>query len=306
MKTITVFGGSGFIGRYVIQNLAQAGYNIRVAVRFPVQANFLKVLGRVGQITPICAPVNIPELVDHAIQKSDGIINLTGILFEKKNQTFEHVHVDGVRNIAKAAQKYEIQNVVHVSALGQGKNSTSQYARTKALGEEVLRSHVKEAVILRPSVVFGPEDQFFNRFAEIACLSPFIPLIGGGHTKLQPIYVGDVAEAITRVLGRYASYGNTYEIGGPFTYTFRELMILMLKVIERERILLSLPYSLATLMGWFGQFLPTPPLTADQVELLKADNIVSGKYPTISDLGIDPKTVEAIIPSYLGRFRRVG
>ena len=306
MKTITVFGGSGFLGRYVIQNLAQQGYNIRVAVRFPSQANFLKILGDVGQITTICAPVSIPELVEQAVQGADGVINLVGILFEKKNQTFEHIHVDGVRHIAKAAQKHGISDFVQISALGTDKNSTSEYARTKALGEEVLRSHVKDAVILRPSVIVGPEDQFFNRFAQMACFSPVLPLIGGGHTQFQPIYVGDVAQAITTVLGRKDVCGGTYELGGPSVYTFKELMILMLSVIQRKRWFVPIPFLIARLMGFFGQFLPTPPLTPDQVELLKYDNIVSGKFPTLADLEIDPKSIEAIIPSYLKRYRRGG
>lgn len=305
MKTVTVFGGSGFIGRYVVQNLAQAGYNIRVAVRFPNDANYLKVLGQVGQITPICAPTGIPELVDQAVLGSHAVINLTGILFEKKNQTFEHVHVDGVRNIASAAQRHGIQDVVHISAIGADKNSTSSYARTKALGEDVLRSHVPNAVVLRPSVVFGPEDQFFNRFAEMACFSPALPLIGGGHTKFQPIYVADVAEAVMAALGQDSSYGKTYEIGGPSQRTFKELMKLMLDVIDRKRFLVPIPYPIAKLMGFFAQFLPTPPLTPDQVELLKYDNVVSGKLPTLEELNVDPSSMESIIPSYLARFRPV-
>ena len=232
MRTITVFGGSGFVGRYIVQKLAERGDCIRVAVRNPVAAQFLKPLGEVGQITPVQVSIASKESLEQTIQESDVVINLVGILFEKGSQTFEKIHGEGAKNIAQVASKLGVPTLLHMSALGANKDSRSRYASTKARGEELVLKHFPEATIFRPSVIFGAEDGFLNRFARMALISPFLPLIGGGKTRFQPIYVGDVADCFVNAISLPETRGQTYELGGPSVYTFKDLMIYLLETIS--------------------------------------------------------------------------
>jgi len=306
---ITVFGGSGFLGRHVVRALAKRRYRIRVAVRRPELANFLQPLGAVGQIHAVQANVRNQQSVEAAVRDADVAVNLVGILFERGRQRFEAVQGYGAERIALAAAAYGTR-VVHVSAIGADENSSSAYARAKALGEKLVLAAMPTATVFRPSIVFGPEDDFFNRFASMARISPALPLVGGGRTRFQPVFVGDVAAAIAQAVDGNARAGTTYELGGPEILTFRELMEYVLKTIERKRPLVPLPFGLAKLQAQFLQFLPKPPLTPDQVELLKVDNVVSDEAArgdrTLQGLGITPATIESVVPSYLWRFRRTG
>lgn len=306
MRTITIFGGSGFVGRYIVQKFAEKGDLIRVAVRNPVAARFLKPLGDVGQITPVPVSISSSESLSRVIQGSDVVINLVGILYEKGSQTFEKIHVEGARNIAETAAKLGIPVLLHMSALGAKKNSLSSYASTKARGEEMVLKYFPEASIFRPSVIFGSEDSFLNRFAQMALISPFLPLIGGGKTLFQPIHVGDVAKCFLNASLLKEAKGKTYELGGPTIYTFKELMIYLLETIHRKRILLPLPFPIAKGIATITQFLPTPPLTPDQVELLKSDNVLSPQALNAEDLGVQTKALEAVAPLYLARYRPRG
>lgn len=303
---VTVFGGSGFLGRYIVQRLARAGWQVRVAVRHPGRAAFLKPLGDIGQITPLYVPLRDAEAVAAVLEDADAAINLTGILYESGKQTFQAVHVDGARTIAEAAAAAGVSALVHVSAIGAGAEAPAAYARSKGEGEAAVRAAFPEAVILRPSVVFGPEDDFFNRFANMARFSPALPLIGGGKTRFQPVYVGDVARAAVKVLTDPACRGKVYELGGPRTYTFKELLQLLLKVVQRRRCLVALPFGVARLQAAFLEWLPKPPLTRDQVTLLRRDNVVSPGALTLADLGIEATAPEVIIPEYLDKYRRGG
>ncbi len=306
---ITVFGGSGFLGRHVVRALAKRRYRIRVAVRRPELANFLQPLGSVGQIHAVQANVRHPLSVEAAVRDSHAVINLVGILFERGRQRFEAVQGYGAERIALAAAAFGAR-MVHVSAIGADENSSSGYARAKALGEKLVLAAVPEATVFRPSVVFGPEDDFFNRFAAMARISPVLPLVGGGATRFQPAFVGDVAEAIARAVDGTARAATTYELGGPEILTLRQIMEFVLKTIERRRALVPLPFALAKLKASFLQFLPKPPLTPDQVEMLKSDNVVSPDAArdgrTLQGLGISPTTIEAVVPAYLWRYRRTG
>jgi NADH dehydrogenase len=309
-KLVTVFGGSGFIGRHVVRALARRGYRVRVAVRRPDLAEYVQPLGAVGQIMPIQANLRHRWSVDRAVQGADAVVNLVGILAEGGQQTFDAVQAFGARAVAEATRAAGITNLVHVSAIGADAASASVYARTKAMGEAAIRETVPEAVILRPSIVFGPEDDFFNRFAALARMSPALPLIGGGETKFQPVFVGDVAEVVARAVDGELARGSVYELGGPEVATFRQCMELMLKVVRRKRLLVPLPFGLATLKARVLQMLPGKLLTVDQVELLKSDNVVSeearAEGRTLEALGISPRTMAAILPSYLERFREHG
>jgi NADH dehydrogenase len=306
---ITVFGGSGFLGRHVVRALARRRYRIRVACRRPELANFLQPLGTVGQIHAVQANIRFPASIEAAVRGSHVVINLAAILFKRGKQNFELVHAYGAERVALAAAAFGAR-MVHISALGADPDSSSEYARTKAQGEASVLSAVPEAVIFRPSVLFGPEDDFFNRFAAMARFLPALPLVGGGETKFQPVFVGDVAEAIAIAADGKARAGAIYELGGPEVLTFRKLMEFTLATIERKRLLLPLPFPLAKLQASVLQFLPKPPLTPDQVELLKTDNIVSEaairEGRTLEGLGIAPVSIETIVPSYLWRFRRMG
>jgi NADH dehydrogenase len=307
---VTVFGGSGFIGRHVVRALAKRDYRIRVAVRRPELAGHLQPLGRVGQIHAVQANLRYPASVEAAMRDSHAAINLVGILAEGGAQRFDAVQGSGAGAVAKAVHGAGAR-MVHVSAIGANENSASRYARSKAAGEKAVLEAVPAATILRPSVVFGPEDQFLNRFAALARMSPMLPLIGGGLTRLQPVYVGDVATAVADAVDGKTEPGATYELGGPEILTMREIMEIILRVIERKRMLVSLPFGLARLQALALQFAPGAlKLTPDQVELLRSDNVVSDAATraglTLQGLGIAPDSLEAIAPQYLWRFRKMG
>jgi len=306
---VTVFGGSGFLGRHVVRALAREGYRIRPAVRRPDLAFHLQPMGRVGQIHPVQANLRYPASVEAAVRGADVVINLVGILFERGKQRFEAVQAEGAACVAQAAAAAGAR-MIHVSALGADADSPALYARTKAAGEAAVLAAAPDATIFRPSIVFGPEDDFFNRFGAMARMSPVLPLVGGGETKFQPVFVGDVAQAIAKAVGGATKGGTIYELGGPEVRSFKELMVYVLSVTERRRLLVPLPFGLAKLQAYLLQFMPTPLLTPDQVELLRADNVVSGaaidERRTLGGLGIEPAAMEAIVPSYLWRFRKTG
>jgi uncharacterized protein YbjT (DUF2867 family) len=306
---ITIFGGSGFLGRHVVRALAKQHYRIRVAVRRPDLAGHLQPLGRVGQIHAVQANVRRRPSVAAAVRGSDVVINLVGILFESGRQRFDSVHSFGAEAVALAAAAHDAR-MIHVSAIGADENSSAAYARSKAVGEELVLAATPGATVFRPSIVFGPNDDFFNRFAALARLSPMLPLIGGGHTRFQPVFAGDVAEAIVRAVAGEAKPGTVYELGGPEVFTFKELLEFVLATIERRRLLVPLPFGLARLQAAFLALMPKPLLTPDQVELLRYDNVVSDaaniEGRTLQGLGIAPRSVPAIVPSYLWRFRKTG
>jgi uncharacterized protein YbjT (DUF2867 family) len=307
---VTVFGGSGFLGRNVVHALAKRDYRIRVAVRRPELAGHLQPLGKVGQIHAVQANLRFPASIAAAMRDSHVAINLVGILAESGAQTFEAVQGAGAGAVAKAAAAIGAR-MVHVSAIGADENSPSRYGRSKAAGEKAVLSTVPSATIMRPSVVFGPEDQFTNRFASLARISPALPLIGGGITRLQPVYVGDVAIAVADAVDGKTKAGATYELGGPEVLTMREIMELILATTERKRMLVSLPFGLAKLQALFLQFAPGAfKLTPDQVALLRNDNVVSDAAKaaglTLEGLGIAADSLEAIAPQYLWRFRKTG
>jgi NADH dehydrogenase len=307
---VTVFGGSGFLGRSVVRALAKRDYRIRVAVRRPELAGHLQPLGKVGQIHAVQANLRYPDSVASAMRDSHTAINLVGILAESGAQTFNAVQGSGAGAVAKAASAVGAR-MVHVSAIGADEHSPSRYARAKAAGERAVLAAAPSATILRPSVVFGPEDQFTNRFASLSRLSPALPLIGGGLTKLQPVYVGDVAAAVADAVDGKTKPGATYELGGPEVLTMREIMEIILATIERRRMLVSLPFGLAKFQALLLQFAPGPlKLTPDQVALLRSDNVVSDAAKsaglTLEGLGIAADSLEAIAPQYLWRFRATG
>ncbi|MGA7806523.1 complex I NDUFA9 subunit family protein [Bradyrhizobium sp.] len=307
---VTVFGGSGFLGRHVVRALAKRDYRIRVAVRRPELAFHLQPLGRVGQIHTVQANLRYPASVEAAMRDSAAAINLVGILAESGAQTFDAVQAEGAGAVARAAAGAGA-SMVHVSAIGADEQSASRYSRAKAAGEKAVKAALPSASIMRPSLVFGPEDQFTNRFAGLARISPALPLIGGGLTKLQPVYVGDVATAVADAVDGKAKPGAIYELGGPEVLTMREIMQIILEITDRERMLISLPFGLAKLQAAFLQFAPGAfKLTADQVELLRSDNVVSDVAKaaglTLEGLGISPDSLEAIAPQYLWRFRPAG
>ena len=306
---ITIFGGSGFLGRHLVRALAKRGYRIRVAVRRPELAGHLQPQGRVGQIHAVQANLRYPASVDAAARDADVIINLVGILYERGGQRFETVHVAGAEAVARAAATSGAR-LIHVSALGADDTSASLYASTKARGEKAALAAVPSAMIVRPSIMFGPEDDFFNRFGAMARLSPFLPLVGGGLTRFQPVFVGDVAAAIANAVDGKGKRGLAYELGGPEVNTFRELMEYVLAVTERRRLLIPIPFGLASFQAYVLQLLPKPLLTPDQVELLRSDNVVSEEAPrerrTLEALGVAPVAMAAIVPTYLWRFRKTG
>lgn len=308
-KLVTVFGGSGFLGRHVVQALARRGYRVRVASRRPHLAGHLQPLGNVGQIQPIQANLRVRWSVDRAVQGADHVVNLVGILYESGRQKFPAVQDLGARAVAEAARSAGA-GLTHVSALGADINGEAVYAKTKARGEAAVLETVPDAVIYRPSIMFGPEDGFFNRFANMARFSPILPLIGGGETKFQPVYVGDVAEAIARSVDGQVKGGTIYELGGPRIMSFRQCMEQMLETIGRKRLLVPVPWWLARLQGAILGMLPKPLLTTDQVTLLKTDNIVSAEAEaerrTLAALGIQGRSTAAILPTYLWRYRPAG
>ena len=317
-KIVTVFGASGFVGRHVVRELAQQGWRVRAAVRRPNLAQYLRPLGAVGQIDLVQCNVRYRPSVAQALRGADAVVNLVGILAKQGAQTFNAVHAAGARHIAEMAAEAGIDNIVHISAIGANADSPSDYAQSKAEGEAAMREFVPSAVILRPSIIFGPQDGFFNRFAGMAAMiPPFAPLpaIGGGKTLFQPIYVDDIADCVVSALETPTFQGRTFELGGPDVRSFNELMELMLKIIGRKRWLAPIPYFAANAIASATKLpamLPffQAPITHDQVKLLKIDNIVglSGEdnVGTIEDFGITPKTMEAILPTYLVRFRTKG
>ncbi|SMH54881.1 complex I NDUFA9 subunit family protein [Azospirillum agricola] len=304
-QVITVFGGSGFIGRHLIRRLAKSGAVVRIATRNPAKAGFLKTAGAVGQIVPFATDVTKDESVARALQGADIAINLIGVLYERGAQSFQAAHVDCAARIARIAAVGGVSRLVHVSALGADAASPASYARSKAAGEQAVLDAYPAATILRPSIVFGPEDNFFNKFAAMAQIAPALPLIGGGKTRFQPVYVGDLADAIVASLDLDSAKGRTFELGGPRVYSFRELLELTLKTIQRKRFLATIPWSAAETLGGVLEKVPVlaPALTRDQVELLKRDNVVSPSAAGFADLGITALTsCEVLVPTYLGRF----
>ncbi len=306
---VTVFGGSGFLGRHVVRALAKRGYRIRVAVRRPDLAGHLQPLGRVGQIHAVQANLRYPASVEAAARDADVVINLVGILFERGRQRFDAVQAFGAEAVALAAAAFGAR-LIHVSAIGADEQAPSHYARSKAMGEKLVLAAAPSAVILRPSIVFGPEDDFFNKFASIARFVPALPLIGGGHTRFQPVFAGDVASAVAAAVEGRAKAGQIYELGGPEVKSFKELMQFTLATIGRRRLLVPIPFWLARIQASILQLMPKPLLTPDQVELLRSDIIVSAEAKregrTLEALGVDPVAMEIIVPSYLWRFRKTG
>ena len=301
-----MLGGSGFIGRYIVKRLAARGEVIAVGCRNAEAAKYLKPLGDVGQIVPLNIGIGDATLLPAFLAGNDWLVNCVGILRETGTQTFELVHHIGPARLARFAREAGVDRFVHISAIGADPRSSSAYARTKAAGEQAVRDAFPTVTILRPSVVFGPEDQFFNRFASMAMFSPVLPLIGGGETRFQPVYVGDVADAVVTCLEDPATAGRIYELGGQKIYTFRQALELVLSEIRRKRPFVDLPFGLAALQARLMAILPSPPLTPDQVELLKSDNIVSSGALTLASLGLTPTPAEVVLPTYLDRFRRGG
>ena len=301
-----VLGGSGFIGRYVVQRLAAQGAVVAVGCRHAEEAKFLKPMGDVGQIATLNLDIGREELLRAFLAGNEGLVNCVGILSERGAQRFDRIHHEGPARLARLAREAGVERFVHLSAIGADPRSASRYEKSKGEGEQAVRDAFPTATILRPSVVFGPEDQFFNRLAQMAMLSPLVPLIGGGATEFQPVYVGDVADAVVRALADPAAAGRTYELGGPKTYSLRELTELVLEQTRRKRLLIDLPFGLAAVQARLMSILPSPPLTPDQVEMLKHDNVVAPGALGLAALGIAPTAVEAILPTYLDRFRRGG
>lgn len=302
-KIITVFGGSGFLGRSVVQRLTQQGARVRVAVRNTDHGNHLRVYGDVGQVMPIQVTLSDAENIEAVCKGSHAVINLLGILYEKGISTFEAVHVKAIENIATACAKHSINRLIHISALGADLKSESNYARTKALGEKKGQAAFKEMTIIRPGLLFGAGDDFFNRFADLAKVAPLLTLFDKGETKLQPVYVGDVAQGIMAALTDSTTKGKLYELGGDQTFTFKELMELLLQFIGRPKPIISLPDPLGRGFSHILQFMPKPLVTPDQLRFLKKDAVVGKKSKTLKDLGITPKHLEAIVPPYLAPYK---
>jgi NADH dehydrogenase len=323
-RLVTVFGGSGFIGRHLVQRLAAAGWIVRVAVRDPVAAEFLRPMGEVGQVVPLRADIGDPTAVKAMVEGADVVVNLVGILYERGRRSFDAVHRQGAATIAAAAKQSGVPRLIHVSALGADKSSPSAYARSKAAGEDEVIAAFAGATIFRPSVVFGPEDDFFNRFARLAVLSPVLPVytagayrcvkgeggcafdpFGPGGPVFQPVWVGDVAEAIVKAIADPATAGKIYELGGPRRYTLKEILELVLRETNRRNLLVPLPFWVGRMQAAFLKWLPDPPLTPDQVKLLQTDNVVRGGKPGLAELGITPLAAETVLPETLSRWRKL-
>ncbi len=318
-KLVTVFGGSGFVGRHLVRALLKRGYRVRVAVRRPDLAGHLQPLGVVGQVHAVQANLRYPESVARAVSGSTIVVNLVGILQPQGRQTFDAVQAEGAKAIAEAAKAAGVERLIHMSAIGADAASQSAYARTKAAGEAAMLAARPDAIIMRASIIFGPEDGFFNRFAALARVLPVLPLVGGGETRFQPVFVGDVAEALARAVDGIVPGGRIYELGGPEVKTFRELLSYVCEVTGRKRLLAPLPWGLASLQAGLleladkltlGLLPDTIMMTRDQVTLLKSDNVVSdaatAEGRTLQGLGIEPSSIEAVVPSYLWRFRKTG
>jgi len=318
-RLATVFGGSGFLGRHIVRALARNGWRIRVAVRRPDLAAFLRPLGGVGQIEPVQANVRFPNSIAAALEGANAAVNATGVKAESGAQTYRAVHIEGARVLAQAAVSAGVTTYVHVSGIGADRKSASPYIASKGLGEQLTHEIFPNAIVMRPSVVFGPEDDFFNRFGALACYLPVLPLLAGGKTRLQPVYAGDIGLAVAAALSGLAKVGAAYELGGPRVMTLREVAELTLRAIDRRRLLIGVPpgpsrwiaasseFASRATLGLFPKLLTT---TRDQVDLLASDNVVSAEAEAagrvLEGLGVAPQSAEAIIPSYLVRFRRTG
>jgi len=305
-KVACIFGASGFIGRHLIRRLTKKDFRIIAATRSPYLHGYLKPLGNPGQIDLEKVNLFDEERLRILVKSSDIVINLVGILYETKKQKFEDIHAKFPDLLSKLCSELNIKKLVHISALGINEIVSSQYMQSKLKGEKNIINNFNRSVILRPSVIFGPEDKFFNQFASIAEFFPVLPLIGGGLTYFQPIYVGDIAKSIMAVLEKEKINNNIFELGGPQIFTFKELMKILLKEINKKRFLVPIPFLFAKFQAKILQLLPKPLLTTDQVEMLKYDNIVTNKYPTLKDLKINPKTIESVLPNYIWRFRKGG
>ncbi len=304
-KIATVFGGTGFVGRQIVRMLAAEGYTVKIATRLPERAYFLQPCGRPGQIVPTLCNYNQNESIAATIKDSAFVVNCVGLLFEKKKGAFAQMHTALPAFIAKACADAGVKRFVQISALGVDK-ATSRYAKTKLAGEDAVLTNFPHATILRPSVIFGPGDTFFNMFAKLAGVMPCLPLIGGGKTRFQPVYVGDVATATLAALTRPDTQGRIYELGGPEILTFKEIYARLFSYTQRKRTLVSLPFGIAKIQATFLGVLPTPPLTRDQVESLKTDNVVDDKALTLEDLGVTPTALDTVLPTYLARYRPGG
>lgn len=328
-RLVTVFGGNGFVGRHIVQRLANRGDRVRIACRDPESAIYLKPLGDPGQILTVKANVGVLAEVERAVEGADAVINCVGLLAPFGRNTFQRAHVEGAGNVAKAAKAAGATSLVQISALGADPDSNSDYARTKSAGERAVLEAFPQAVIMRPSIIIGPEDGFMNMFAKIARWSPIVPIVGGpvlpkfkmepgtdtewkfptfefsdlGGTHFQPIFVGDVADAVIKGINNAQAQGKVFELAGPKVYTFRRLMKIMLKAIKRSRLVLPYPTPLAYIMGFFMEFMPSPLLTRDQVRLLQNDNVLSGENATLQDLGLNPRGIESVLPSYLSCYQ---
>lgn len=304
-RVATVFGGSGFIGRYIVKRLAASGYVVRVAGRDPESALFLKPMGAVGQIVPLFASLREPATIARATVDADIVINCVGILAEPRSGEFMRIHAEGAGHVARASAEAGVERLVHLSAIGADPASESLYARSKGEGERAVLAAFPAATVLRPSVVFGREDQFFNRFAGIARVSPVVPVISG-DTRFQPVFVGDVADAVMAALARDAAKGLVDELGGPRVYTFRELIQWIVNEVKRRRFVVDVPHGIARVQARVMELVPGKPLTRDQLLMLSKDNVASSTLPGLVDLGVIPTSVEMIVPGYLARFRRGG
>ena len=305
-KIIAIFGAGGFLGKHLMRQLTKLDYRVKVATRNPYLKGYLKPLGNPGQIELFKTNIFNPENVKQVLKNCDLVINLVGILYETKKQKFNQIHSQFPYLLSNLCNEFKIKNLIHISALGVRERHISQYMQSKLQGEKNIQNIFKPSVILRPSVVFGPEDKFFNTFASLAQFSPVLPLLGGGKTKFAPIYVGDIAKAIVKALELNNSEPQIYELGGPENYSFKELMEILLSEIKKKRFLMPIPFGMAKFQSYFLQMMPNPLLTPDQVEILKYNNIVSGDYPTLKDLGITGTAIQSILPKYIYRFRTGG
>jgi len=305
-KIIVIFGAGGFLGKHLMRQLTKLDYRVKVATRNPYLKGYLKPLGSPGQIELFKTNIFKEEDVRDVLKNSDFVINLVGILHETRKQKFNQIHSQFPYLLSNLCNEIGVKNLVHVSALGIKEKHNSRYMQSKLQGEKNVQDNFQTSVILRPSIIFGPEDKFFNTFASLAQFSPILPLIGGGKTKFAPIYVNDVAKAIVRSLELNNSESKIYELGGPNNYSFKELMEILLAEIKKKRFLLNIPFGFAKFQSYFLQIMPNPLLTPDQVELLKYNNIITGEHPTLNDLGIAGTTIQSILPKYIHRFRTGG
>ena len=305
-QQIAVFGAGGFLGRHLMRELTKLDYRIKVATRNPFLKGYLRPLGNPGQIELIKTNIFNVEDVKQVLKNCDYVINLVGILYETKKQKFTQIHSHFPYLLSNLCNEIGIKNLIHVSALGVKEKHSSQYIQSKFQGEKNIQDNFKSSVILRPSLIFGPEDKFFNTFASFARISPVLPLIWGGKTKFAPIYCVDVGKAIVKTLELKNTESKIYELGGPENYSFKNLLEILLVEIKKKRLLINIPFNIAKFQSYFLQMLPKPILTMDQVELLKYDNITSGKHPTLKDLGIQGKTIHSVLPEYIYRFRTYG